>query len=269
MRVIISNDMKRLYGKIDHSILQKTNLSGRYGKTSTGIEVTNANGFSANDYVCVGNPGEDKSAILQIYSVSSNTINFTAGLGFEFDKRTPIYKLGYNQIRFYEDDSLLDTVNIDSDFWVELAHSVDTTKYYHITFYNSTTTEETDAGEKIKGYNRLLCSVGDIYQLEDACSFSIKIMDKIEFATREILSDFINQGQDISDLVNFEVLRISCATLSLHYYFTSNIKSENDVSSLKAKHYGELFKKKMIEAQNTINKQESQVSFWGQSRMDR
>lgn len=269
MRVIISNDLKRLYGRIDHDLLQKTTLSGRYSSTSTGVIVDNAAGFTSNDYVCVGEPGDDRSKILQISTVSGNTINFGSALGLEFDKKTPLYRIGYNQIRFYEDDVLLETVTITPDFWVESAQDVDTTKYYHMTFYNSTSSAETAAGEKVKGYNRLLCSISDIRQLESSCSLSIRIMDKMEFATREILSSFINQGQDISDLSNFDVLRMTCAALSLHYFFMEGVKKEGDVSTIKSKHYGDLYRKKHIEAQNTINKQESSVTHWGQARLER
>jgi len=138
-----------------------------------------------------------------------------------------------------------------------------------MTFYNETTAAETAAGEKVKGYNRLLCSIADIYQLESACALGIKILDKIEFATREILSLFINQGADISKVSNFNTLKIPCACLALKYYWMEQVKKKDDVASIKMDHYDNLYKDKIIEAGNTINSQETNVNLWGQTRIER
>ena len=269
MRVIISNDLKRLYGNIDYSILEKTQLNKSYALGSSGITVINPSGFSANDYICIGEPGTDHAEILQISSISGLTINLTTVLVQNYEKRDSVYRLAYNQIKFYESDIAVATVNIKPDFWVESARTIDTTLYYHMTFYNSTSAVETAAGEKIKGYNRLLCSVADVYQLESACALSTKILDKIEIATREILSLFINQGGDISELTNFNVLKIPCACLALKYYWMEQVKNKDDVSSIKLDQYTELYKAKIIEASSTINMQETNVSLWGQTRIDR
>lgn len=269
MRVIISNDLKRLYGKLDHSLLEKTVLSKSYQSGSQGVTVENPAGFSANDYVIIGDPGTDKAEIVQISSISSTQFNFSSALIMDHTKKDSIYKIGYNQIKFYESDVLLDTVTITPDFLVEYAHAVDTTLYYHITFYNSTTTTETAAGEKIKGYNRLLCSIGDIYQLESSCALSSKILDKIEFATREILNKFITQDYDISDLANFDVLKQPCACLALKYYFAEQIKAKDDIASIKEKYYANLYTQKINEAGNVINKVETDVKLWGQTIIER
>ena len=129
MRVIISNDLKRLYGNIDYSILEKTQLDKGYAVGSSGITVVNPSGFNANDYICIGEPGSDHSEILQISTISGTTLNLSSVLIQQYEKRDSIYRLAYNQIKFYESDVLLATVDIKPDFWVESSQAVDTTLY--------------------------------------------------------------------------------------------------------------------------------------------
>lgn len=273
MRIAIDNDLQTLYARIDYSLMQKTTLDRDFGSTSSAVIVQNSAGFGANDFIVIGDPGEDNSEILKISTVTaaSHQINFSTGydLSLAHSKRDDVYRIAYDQVKFYEDDVLLDTVDITPDFWVPLTHAVDTDKYYHITFYNSETTTETAAGEKIKGYNKLLCSISDIYQWESSEGIGIAILDKMEIATREILSTFINQGQDISLLSNFDVLRMACAALALKYYFMAKRKSKDDISTLKSKDYDAIYKAKIIEATETINKQEDDVQVFGQTRCDR
>lgn len=79
MRVAISNDLKTLYGRIDYSLMQKTTLTKEYASGSTGVIVLNSAGFSANDYVVIGDPGSDKAEIVQISTISSHQLNFSSG----------------------------------------------------------------------------------------------------------------------------------------------------------------------------------------------
>lgn len=77
---------------------QFTTLTASIAAAGTASTVASNDDFAANDYIVLGNPGENQAEIVLISSVSgNNTINHGA-CKFAHGPGTPIYKILYNQI---------------------------------------------------------------------------------------------------------------------------------------------------------------------------
>jgi len=265
MKVIISEDKQTLWGKLDYNILEKTRNESALVTGATDIVVLNSNGFAANDYIIIGNPGDEKTEIKKISSVTNHTITISAGLSFNYNSKSNIYKIGYDKIYFYEDDSKIGEVFITPDYYVSLIYAVQNEKEYSISFSNSQTSTETEKGETVNTTQRLLCSIADLTKREDLTILGTKIIDKIDIATSEVLDIFLMQEQDISDLVNRDILRQPTALLALHYIFMEAIKAKEDAPSMKADSYLQKYKEKITDASNVINNTEDDVKIFGQT----
>ena len=209
------------------------------------------------------------SSIFKIASVSGNALTLKASTTFQYEIKTNVFKLEYNQVKFYSGTTLIDTVAIKSDYFTSLSHTVVANVNYSISFYNSTSSEESIKGKTATIYDRMLCSIADILQYEEVTVFAhnkFRIMDKIDIATQETLNSFIIQEQDIEDLVDRDLLRSPAALLALHYIFFSLIKKEDDAASLKAEQYKSKYDAKIIEISEVINKTEDNVQLFGQTR---
>lgn len=141
-------------------IQEKTTVSSSLASGGSSVSVRNTDGISANDYVIIGKLGEETTELEQISTVSSatslslnDTVNFAHGIG------SPISVIGYNQIEIsYKTSvsgsfSVLDTIDIQVD---SLATTYDDTSgqtsyYYRIRLYNSTTGQYSDYSPTLKG----------------------------------------------------------------------------------------------------------------------
>jgi len=266
MKVIIQNDKNRLFSKIDNTITLRTKVSAEIVAGATSLTAINGAGFLANDYLLIDNLDAPKAEITQITSISVNTIYLGTGTTFAHDNKTDIFKIDYNKIRFYEDDTVLATQDIKPNYYQNYAKTVSDTKQYSIDFYNSTTTTASTRGEKIYGYEYLLCGIGDITQFESADIIGPKILDKIDLATRVIRAKFTKQDQTFTDIDNKDLLRIPTALLALHYYFFELIKNKDDISSMKSKMYLDKYDAEIARATDLINATDDDVQVFGQAQ---
>lgn len=135
---------------------QETFLSSNVFSGATEIFVNNTEGFVADDYI-VMNPFNEITEILKISSVSANNILLTAAIQFNYSKDNRIYKTPYNQMRFYSATTLTGTYTIrttkDAMFdqpFTEFEYAAGTVLlFYKVTFYNATTTTETDIDDSV------------------------------------------------------------------------------------------------------------------------
>lgn len=265
MKVIIQNDKNRLFARIDNCITARTKLNAESLVNDTALSLVNALDLSANDYLLIENIDFDRAEITQITSLSGNTANIISGLKFPHDDKTDVFKIDYNQIRFYEDDTILSTQTINPDYFQTYAYTVTESKKYSVSFVNSLTSKESTRGESIYGYEYQLCGVGDVSQFEPLDIIGQKIIDKIDIASKVIRAKITNQKQSFTDLTNRDVFRIPCALLSLHYYFFELIKNKDDIASLKAQMYLEKYDAEIARATDLINNTEDKVRMFGQA----
>lgn len=290
MKVMISNDRSRLYASIDYDQIDKTRLASNASAGATTITVLNATGWAANDFVMVGDPGSETSEIVKIQSMTDFTATLTSVLKFDHkDKIDKCYRLEYDQVVFYEGPQILNTnrydentyadsnytaiaqgtISLKADFYTSMAYTVNTAKSYCVAFKNSVTSKISPLGEKVNGYEHLLCSPGDLRQHDNVSTASARLLDKIDVATGEIIRSFQTQKQDYSNLTNRDILRTPCALLALHYIFNELAKEKDDIPSKNASDYLNRYKASIKEVSDYINVTEQKVSVFGQTRCER
>jgi len=267
LRLIIDNDKYQLYARTDYSLSENTLLNGSASAGATSIEIINASGFATDDYIIIEDIGNERAEIRKI-TVSGNTLTVDA-ITFDHKSKTKVSRLQYNQVKFYESDTLLDTVDISPDYFTKTTTDVDIDKTYTMVYYNETSTESSPEGEVLNGWEYNLCSIGDVLQYEDPTILGNKVLDKINIASREIRNMFISQEQEFTDLSQRDIARLRepVALRALYYIFTELIKQEEDVPSNKASIYERLYNAKIKEVTDVINKENDDVRIWGQSRL--
>jgi len=267
LRLIIDNDKYQLYARTDYALSEITLSNSSVSAGATSLEVINANGFATDDYIIIEDINNERAEIRKI-TVTANSFAVTA-LTFAHNTKTKVSRLQYNQVKFYEDSTLLDTVDINPDYYTKTTSDVDADKTYSIVYYNETSTESSPEGEVLNGYEYNLCSIGDVIQYEDPSILGNKVIDKINIASREIRSMFISQDQEFTDLSERDLnrLREPVALRALYYIFTELIKKDDDVPSKKSELYSALYKSKLNEITDVINKENTDIKIWGQSRV--
>lgn len=266
MRVIIQNDKNRLFARIDNCLTAQSKLSQEAVAGATALSLVNALDLAVNDYLLIENIESETSEVTVINSISGNTVYLTAGTSFAHNDKSDVSKMDYNQIRFYEGDTVLSTQNIKPDYYQTYGKTVSNSLQYSVSFVNSLTGKESTRGEKIYGYEYLLCGIGDIGQFESVDIIGGKILDKIDIATRVVRAKLTNQKQTFTDLENPEVLRLPTALLALHYYFLELAKSEKDIPTMKQKMYMEKYDAEIARATALINSNENLVRVFGQAQ---
>ncbi len=266
MRPIISNDLKRIYGKLDYNLIERTRTSEKALVGATTISVINPTGISANDYLCIGDPGDDTSEIRQVSSISSKDITISSATDFLHDKSTNVYKIAYDQINFYGDATVIATASIKPDYLVSVPATISSSVAYSMSFYNSTTAVETDKGEAVYDTDKLLCSPADLYHYEDAAFIGKKAIEKIDIASRDIRNIFLGQSQNIKDVDNKFRLKSSCALLALKYILIEGTKREDDINAFKSSIYGEQYQSEINKIMGIINLEDDNIRAFSQTR---
>ncbi len=122
--------------------------------SSVSIIIDNNDGLAQNDYVLFEEIGTGRAEIAQIdAAVSAGTTIRVDSLLFPHNVGVKVYRLAYNQVKFYHDDvatglskTLLGSaVDIDADDeFTEYIDSDNSTGYAFFSLYNSTTADESD-----------------------------------------------------------------------------------------------------------------------------
>lgn len=140
----------------DFSGQQWTTLSSAASAAETTLTVTNTTGFADDDYVLI-EPYTEKSEIVRINdTVSSDTSLTITALKFSHASDVKIFRLPYNKMKFYECETETGTYTVIAGATVDLSYDSTYTNYdypagdddyyFKRTFYNETTTVESDIG---------------------------------------------------------------------------------------------------------------------------
>ena len=270
MRLILDNDGYTLHGRTDYALTEKSLLNSKATAGDTSIEVINSAGFNDDDYIVLGELGDERAEVVQITTVIDNTFVVPA-IKFNHDNKDKVYRLSYNQVKFYEDDTNIATIDIQPDYYTQYSQDVDLGKTYSISYYNSETAKETNRGEVLNGWEYNLCSVSDVLQYETTAILGNKILDKIDISSREVRSTFLSQDQTFTDLSARDLsrLREPVALRTLYLIFLELIKNKDDTATIKADIYLNLYTSKMREITDVISKENSNVKIFSQARIIR
>jgi len=155
---------------------EKTFLTSDYS-AGTALTVRNSDNFTANWFVVVGEPGQERSELKLISSLASSTnITIVNALSFTHPKSTSVYESHYNQISLERKPSggsyavisegLKDIEWDNSDnktlFTVAAGVSTDTYKWR---FYNSVTGEYTDYSDELLGTGIARTQIGHVIEM--------------------------------------------------------------------------------------------------------
>lgn len=208
----------------DLSKAPKTFLSTAIAASAATATVRNTSAFANNDYVQFGEPGEERTEIISVTSITApNTFATMGAAKFAHGVDTPIYKLVYNKIRFYRSTdggstySLLTTVDIQPDQRDTTYDDVTaaSTYYYKTSYYNSTSAIESQKSQP------LIATGYTTYSLK-------KLEDRVMVLYPDREGRYI-QRNDIKDWINERYLTIQTDVNQLNKGYFS--KSTNDSPS--------------------------------------
>lgn len=190
--------------------LEKTYLSNATSAGVTVLTVKNADRFIANDRIQIGETGREKTEIVTVVSVTSTTITIGATT-FSHDATDPIYRLRYDQVKFYRSTSgsngtysLLSTVALDVDN-AELITVYDdvvglSTYYYEISYYHSISTLESSKSDPVPGQGYARKTVGFLVD-----EFLREVSDTTEILTDR--TEIIGWLNECSELIHANASR--------------------------------------------------------------
>lgn len=190
--------------------LEKTYLSSFTAAAATSLPVKNNSEFAVDNFVLVGEMGQEKSEIRKVASVNANKLAIGIdALLFDHNADASVFKMPYDKVRFYRRVSaeaaptLQVTVDIDVDDadsltkWDDVASL--TTYYYQTSFYNSETDEETELSDPIAASGYDLLSAGAIIdqvvrRVRDT-GYTVLSFNEYIDVMNEVGSDLITQAQ--------------------------------------------------------------------------
>lgn len=141
--IILKADNRTITENTKYTYLSDNTVSG-----VTSLTVSSTSGFSVDDYILVGDFGQESSEILKIATIASATqLTVTTSTSFSHSESTVIRRVLYNQVRFYKTTtttfsagSPLGTVNIDpQSLYTSYEDNSSGTGYGWFIFLNGTT----------------------------------------------------------------------------------------------------------------------------------
>lgn len=178
-------------------------LTTNYASGVSGINILNAaDTFAADDYLLLGNFGSENAEIVQIDTVNTTTgaIVLVAATKFAHSESTKVSILPYNQVQFYR--TVLDDIsgavsltggyiNIQASDWFSIYNDeVNTTGYGWFIFYNSTTTQTSQASNSMPYAGFGNSTIEDI--LNDF--YSLLNNKELKLVTRADALSWLNEG---------------------------------------------------------------------------
>jgi len=154
--------MQVLAAPIEEAVLgEKTSLKVDSSAGSTYLTVKNIQGFKVDDYIVLGRLGYEKAELLQVSSLTSpQTITLVSASKFAHLRDEPVQVILYNKRKFYRASSKDGVYSHLSSAGSPVEVDVDngegnvfedpdgtSTSYYKATYYNTTTSKETDISD--------------------------------------------------------------------------------------------------------------------------
>jgi hypothetical protein len=159
---------------------EETKIATAIAIAGTTLTIDNTQGFAANDYIVLGTLGNEDAEIVQIVSVDSD-IQLTIGAtNFAHAVDDSVRRTPFNQIKFYRSTTETGSYTADGTENMQVdnkdlltGYSTTTTNartmYWKITYYNSTTSDETSESDAdaVYGASALYCNTSDVYSFMD------------------------------------------------------------------------------------------------------
>lgn len=189
--------------------LEKTYLSQYLASGSTSLIVKNNDRFAMTQAILIGEMGEERSELNTTSGITGkNTVGVDTATSFGHNADDPVYKLEYNQIKFYKAATLtgtynlLTTVDVDVDNHDKVTRYDDTTglttDYYKIQYYNSETLTSSEQSDPIPATGQASNTAGKVI---DA------VVRRVRDTEYTILS--INEYIDIMNEVNDDLITMA------------------------------------------------------------
>ena len=232
---------------------------------SNTISIMNNTGLAIADYVLI-EPYTERSEIAKISSLTLNTgITFTTGLKFNHKIGIMIYKMPYNQIRFYSCATVSGTYVaivsglLDADYkdvFTPFNYATGTTAlFYKRTFYNATTLLESDIA--ISDYWQT--SDEELYITPQELRVYIQF-DKNDYPNEDDMRTLIRLAQDQFSLdcntTNVAIRRIGMYMLSKWYVMrglaTRSISKGYITINAEGRQITKAFQELVLEGENTL-----------------
>lgn len=185
--------------------LEKSYLADPIAAGVTSLTVKNNNRFAANDRIMIGEMGQEKTEVVTVSAVSGGTVVTVGTTVFEHEADAPVYKLLFDQVKFYRATSLsgsysvISTQNLDVDN-ATLTTSYDdtsgtTSHYYKFTFYHSVSAVESAFSDPISGGGYRRNQVGNII---DEILQEVGDVNESHVTRREVLGYFNDVNDDLT-----------------------------------------------------------------------
>lgn len=153
--------------------LEKTYLSQYLASGATTLTVKNNDRFGTTQAVLIGEMGEERSELNTTSGITgANSIGIDTATAFNHNADDPVYKLEYNQIKFYKSATLtgtytlLATANLDVDNHDKVTRYDDSTglstDYYKIQYYNSEAATSSELSDPIPATGQVDSTTGEV-----------------------------------------------------------------------------------------------------------
>ena len=205
-------------------------LSNNYAAGVSTVTILNYDGFSANDYVLIGNFGSENAEILKIKAVNSGALTFKDSGGSDTNTRFPhsestkVTILPYNQVEFFYETtpvftgltSISGKIDISaSDWFSTFSDQNNSTGYGFFNFYNATTAATSAPSNAIPyggfEYNTVKQSIDNFFSLLN--NKELKLINNTEALS------WMNEGYSIIynnlNLINSEFAASAEITLNV------------------------------------------------------
>lgn len=186
--------------------LERSYLANPYAIGTTSIVLKNADRFALNDRIMIGEMGEEKTEVVTVTAPATDGMTLTiGGTVFTHEADTPVYKLRFDQVKFYRATSstgsysVISTQNLDVDNANLTTIYDDTTGlstyYYKMTLYNSISTLESAFTDIIQGSGYRRNQVGYVI---DQVLQELGDQTEMHISRNEILGYFNDVNDDLT-----------------------------------------------------------------------
>lgn len=212
---IILNQLAKIY---DISREERTSFSADEAAAQTVLSAVNAQGFVKDDYIILGEPGEEKTELRKISSVSGNDITISAATSFIHKERDPITKVPYNQVKIYSSSTEDGTytqisgspfnMEVDQIYTYAVDASGTASTYYKFSWYNETTTGESSLSTaRLAGSPDQLCTLEEV---KNDLGIKLNVRDNDEKISETI-------PRITQEIINFTKVQFISKTISNEY----------------------------------------------------
>ena len=158
---------------------EKTYVATPVSASATPVYVDNNQGYTANDFFVIGTEGDETTEMRQVSSTPSGQLVASAVFSFAHKIDEPIVKYAYNQRKFYGCATsggtfvLIETkdIEVDNPRGTYFAYTGSTYNYFKATYYNSTTTTESDIDDSTEVQAGDVDHYCSIYEIKEEAGF--------------------------------------------------------------------------------------------------